>query len=230
MSRAIVVGKTEFRDLYADGNIRFVVRKDMGNGTFQCISEDEDYTGVVRYYDAQQIRAKLEYARNLERVFAEREDYWANRTVGEVLHYHNGFGQYIRGVVIEINGEKKLRPTAMVGNWHNSDLPKRRPNGEIYYPYNADKIINANDEDAAWQPAESCVYENPLFSGAGTRFEHINPQTAEPIDLSVPDMTPEEKAEAAKERRIDAIREVLENRYRNSDSADSVLGMIKTLV
>jgi hypothetical protein len=51
-----------------------------------------------------------------------------------------------------------------------------------------------------------------------------------PIDLSVPDMTPEQQAQAKLEQAIDRVREVLENRYRTSAHPREVLESIKELV
>ena len=127
---AIVVGRTSFRDSYADGNPKFVVRKDMGNGTYQCISEDDlDYNGIVRYYDSEQIRARVDHATLFDRLDGQRAGFWATRTEGEVLHYHNSRNAFVRGVVVRVDGELKLKPTALVGDWSSHDLPKRRPNG-----------------------------------------------------------------------------------------------------
>jgi hypothetical protein len=219
----IVVGKTEFRDSYADANVRFVVRKDMGNGLYLCISDDVDYSGIERYFSAEQIRNKVDWVKRIERSFTARDDFWANQKVGAVLHYHNGHGNYVRGKVIEVNGEKKLRPLAMVGLWKPMDLPQRRPNGEIYYPYNPNKIVNATDEDAAWQPSESCVFESPTFCPPGTMFDPGDPRKLEPIDLTVPDMTPAEQSEALMEQTLDRVRALIEDRYRTSAPIREVL-------
>jgi hypothetical protein len=220
---AIVVGKTTFRDSYADGRPLFRVRKDMGNGTYQCISEqDLDYNDVERYFSAEQILAKLGYERRVEAMFRSQDDFWAKQELGSVLHYHNGFGDFVRGEVVLVDGEKKLKPTALVGNWNARELPSRRPNGEIHYPYHANKVVNGGP-DAPWQPNESCVYESDVYS---RRDEYPDPRVQEPIDLSVPDMTPEEKATAVLERQLDRIRGILEERYRTTAPPQQVLDSI----
>lgn len=221
---AIVVGKTSFRDSYADGRPKFVVRKDMGNGTYQCISQDDvDYNGVTRYYDAKQIRALVNSDKMWDRIANQRDDFWATRVLGEVLHYNNAFGKFVRGVVVLHDGQFKLKPTALVGNWGTHDLPKRRPNGEVHYPYHADKIVNQS-EDAAWQPSDGCVFESPTYSRSYSRDG--DPRTMKEIDLSVPEMTAEEKATAVLERKIDRVRAILEERYQNSESAEKTLERI----
>jgi hypothetical protein len=200
----------------------------MGNGTYQCVSEqDLDYNGVVRYYDANQIQGLVQWEQNVDRMFRSKDDWWATRRIGEVLHYDNGFGQFVRGVVVLQGDEKKLKPTALVGRWGSHELPKRRPNGEIYYPYHANKVVN-QPEDAAWQPSESCVFENPRYSKSVQRVG--DPRRMKPIDLSVPDMTPEQQAQAKLEQAIDRVRDVLENRYQTSAHPREVLESIKELV
>jgi hypothetical protein len=223
---AIVVDRTSFRDTYADGRPKFVVRKDMGNGTYQCISQDDmDYNGVVRYYDADQIADLIGRDKMFDRLDGQRAGFWATRTVGEVLHYNNAFGKFVRGVVVLVGGEHKLKPTALVGKWNGrSDLPHRRPNGEISYPYHADKVINGGD-DAAWQPSDGCVYESPTYSSSYARDG--DPRTMPAIDLTVPDMTPAEQETANLEQALDRVRKILEDRYQTSAPPREVLAAIE---
>lgn len=208
----IVVGKTSFRDSYADGRPKFVVRKDMKNGLYLCISEDDmDYNGVERYYSATQIRQMVNWDNALERSLRGRDDWWAHRTAGEVLHYHNGFGEYVRGEVIVQDGEKRLQPIALVGAWKEHELPKRRPNGEVYYPYHADKVVFGT---GAWQPSESNIYEFEGFV-PNPRFPE-DPRKMAPLNLGVPPMTDEEQRNAVLERKLDRVRNILEERYQTS--------------
>lgn len=70
-------------------------------------------------------------------LFARTDDWWAQRQVGETVHYHNGFGQYIRGTIIVEGGEKKMLPTAMVGNWKQHDICTRAADSSVHYSYHA---------------------------------------------------------------------------------------------
>lgn len=227
----IVVGQSTFRDIVMDGNVTFRVVKDMGNGTFQCVSEDQfdSYSGVVRYFDRAQLQNKIAMERAWDQAARGQDDFWDRQVVGRVLHYHNGFGQYVRGIVVLQGDKKVLKPKALVGAWDKRDLPHRRPNGEIVYPYHADKVVNGGP-DACWQPSEGCVVESDSYRGPGTRYQHINPLTAPEIDLSVPDMTPAQEAEARLEQVLDKVRAVINNRYQTSAPAREVLDEIKDLV
>lgn len=218
----IVVGKSTFRDIVMDYNPIFRVIENMGNGTFKCISEDEHYGGVERYFSRAQLLEKIRWEEAMEAAHASQDDFWAQLPVGETIHYDNGFGEFVRGIVVERDGEKKLKPIALVGNWSERDLPKRRPNGEVYFPHHADKIVNRG-EGAEWQPHESCVYEANAYS---KRDRVPDPRTLTPIDLSVPDMTFEEQEQAELERAIDRVREILDNRYRTSEDPNTVLKKI----
>lgn len=220
---AIVIGETRFRDIVMDYNPIFRVLEDMGNGTYRAVSEDEmGYGGVERFYSCAQVLAHVRHMEALEAMFESQANFWSTRAVGEVLHYHNGFGEFVRGTVIEADGKKLLKPTALVGKWGKYDLPYRSPNGEIVYPYHADKVINGGP-DACWQPNESCVYEAPEYA----RQSEGDPSTMPAIDLTVPDMTPEEQETANLEQALDRVRKILENRYQTSAPPREVLAAIE---
>ncbi len=224
----IQVGKSTFHDTVADSNSLFRVIRKLPDGIYECVSEGDEYAGTERYFSTAQLRDKLKWEQSMGRLFKRQDDYWSTRRVGEVLHYCNGFGQFIRGEVRKIDGEFKLMPIAMVGEWKGfHDLPRRRPDGEIHYGLHAKKIIDG-DESGAWQPNEGCVYESPTCSSS---YSHgVDPRTLPALDLSVPLMTPEEEAIANLEQRINRIRAVLENRYQTSEPAQNVLTAIKEIV
>ena len=230
MSRtAIVVGQTTFRDVVMDYNPIFRVVEKKPGGLYRCVSEDEydgGYGGVERFFSADQISQKVSWENTLNGLHQLAEDFWASVKVGQVLHYHNGFGEFVRGVVIEEGGKKKLKPTALVGNWPQRELPSRRPNGEIYYPYHAKKVLFGG-EDAAWQPNDGCVYESLTYS---RRNETADPATMDPIDLSVPEPTAEEALEQAKVRKLSAIGSVVSERYQTKATPDEALEEIRRLL
>jgi hypothetical protein len=187
----IEVGKTEFRSVIADCNALWRVNAERGSDTYDCIVVEPDYAGSSRVFGGEEIRAAIAYDVNVKRLFENKDDFWARQEIGSVLHYHNGFGEYVRGVVINVDGQHKLKPTALVGEWRKYDLPYRLPNGSIYYPHHADKIVHGGSE-AAWAPHESCVYESPEFS-PNPRFRDVYPRNLPAIDLSLPEPTEAEK-------------------------------------
>lgn len=157
------------------------------------------------------------------------DDFWDTVPLGSVLHYHDGFNNFIRGIVVERKGRnasgdspsRGLRPVAMVGAWFAHELPRRDRNGEIKYPYHAAKIVNPTP-DSIFTPSPSCIYE----SEECTR-QLPDPREMPPIDLSVPDMTPEEEENAAKFRLIQCISNICAN---DIDDYDFILNkMVETL-
>lgn len=222
------IGVSKFNDSYADTMLEFVVVAKEGK-LYKCEAKDADYGNHVRYYNRKQILAKLEWAAMWDDVAKGRADFWATRKVGDILHYHNSFGKYIRGVVINDGGEMKLKPTAMVGSWDKYDLPSRKRTGEISYPYHADKILNGGP-DAAWQPSDGCVYESPTFSGPMGPEAGKDPRKMTPIDLTVPEPTASEMIEIAKEQRLAAIATVISSRYETRLSADEALAEVERLL
>ena len=129
-------------------------------------------------------------------------DFWASIPYGAVIHYDNGFNQFVRGIVVDNPNEgcKGIRPVALVGNWAKNDLPQRRIDGSIYYPHHADGVLNAR----IFTPSDTCVYEAPAYrKGPGK----IDPTKLQPKDLTVQEMTAEESAMARKVSLLFSIRE-----------------------
>jgi hypothetical protein len=118
---------------------------------------------------------------------------------GAVVHYSNGFGQFVRCVVTD---DKQLLPLALVGNWREFDLPKRQRDGTVYLGFHAEKI----QEKSVFRPHASTVYEyNPKHHSR----DGVNPLTLQPIALTVPDMTPEQEKTAQLWQLVDSARGML---------------------
>lgn len=107
------------------------------------------------------IRAEVERSERLAALFAAKDSWWDEQPDGTILHYHNGFGEWVRGEVE--NG--KLRPTALVGDKWN------RGHGN----YHARKIEEGN---GAWRPDTGNVFEHPDFR----RSDAGDPTTMAVID------------------------------------------------
>jgi hypothetical protein len=218
-----IANGTRFRSTYADSNAEWEVVGDRGRDTYDCrITDDDlDYAGVTRVFGGEDIRRSQKAAQYFDRAVQSKNDWWANRTVGEVLHYHNSFGAYVRGVVVEHEGKKMMRATALVGAWGKHDLPSRRPNGDISNPYHVQKIIDA----APSQYSDTSMYEHPNFRGPMGPNAGVDPRTAEAINLELPPMTAEEERVAKLERIRDQIRDGLAVR-----NADEFIARMRELV
>lgn len=235
MSR-IVVGKTTFRSTVMDGNPMFRVTRSLGNGVYEATVEpnEPDCAGHTQVFRKSDIDAKLAMAAFWTDRDRDRQDFWSSVPLGAIIHYHNGFQEFVRGEVVmgedRHTGElcKQLRPIALVGNWRKHDLPMRRPDGSIYYPYHADKIINGG-EDAPFQPSDTCIYESPTYARENDPNNVGDPAKLEPIDLTVPPMTPEEEANAAVERDLQAISKALSERPRD-DTGMAAMDRVKAIV
>lgn len=205
MNMDIKIGTT-FNCIYADANPLWTVKKKRGEDTYECMVEnDPDWRGTRKVFGGEDIRQLISTNQGWERWRAERADWFSTLRVGSTYHYHNAFGEFVRCRVVlgkdEYGNVKNLfQPIALVGTWKPHDLPRRQRDGQIYYPYHADKIVN---KIGAWQPDPSTIFEHPSFSGRG-RFG--DPREMQPISLNLPSMEGDEAEKARLERvRITAM-------------------------
>lgn len=154
--RSVNVGTT-FTYNYADANPTWTVVGARGRGTWDCrIEEDLDYAGATKVFSTEEILSARNLAAAIDSMMSDHDTFWASRSVGEVLHYHNGFGQFVRGEVVEVEGEKLLLPTSLVGNWTPADLAHYHViDGTPVVPYYCRKIM----ESEPFQPNYSYIYE-----------------------------------------------------------------------
>jgi hypothetical protein len=191
----VAVG-VQFRSIIADCNALWEVYEKAGPGVWRAevVNEpveingtmyDSDHVGTCDVFDEDQIARSLRAAAMWEGLADRRGDYFESLTVGDIVHYHNSFGQYVRCEVVrsEDGSENQLQPIALVGAWKPYDLPQRRANGEISTPYHADKVLNRT---GAWQPSDGCVYESPSFVKPRGEAESIDPTALDPIPLVLP--------------------------------------------
>ena len=115
-----------------------------------------------------------------------------------------------------VDGMKQMIPTALVGEWSSSDLPKRRADGSIYFSYHVKHI------------AES----TPFRPNASNMFEHnpgkVDPRSLPAIDLSVPEMTQEALGTAALFQCKAKIEEILQHVTR--ENIQQKLDDVRTLL
>jgi hypothetical protein len=120
--------------------------------------------------------------------------WWTALKPGEVVHYHNGFNQWVRGIIVgHEDGEKAMLPTAMLGAWLSHDLPVRLDDGSAYLPTYPRRI----KEGEKMRPHASNMLEYPEF---GRDWQFKDPREMAPVSLAIPPMTPERHrlAKAAK--------------------------------
>lgn len=175
------------------------------------------------------VRAMVDRADAWTDLFAKGDDWWASQPVGTVLHYDNGFEQYVRGEVVQIDGKRMLRPTALVGNviplgatteqrlergWGTTDIVGRTAWGEVKYGYHARKVMDGE----AWQPSTSCVVESPEYNAERRK---VDPRGLPAIDFDALLPQPDE-AKLAAEATCRLVNEVarLANRLNDRDMTD----------
>jgi len=201
----VQVGDT-FRSVIADCNALWRVTRIDGD-TAHCVVVNEpwkhnghtyasDFAGRRQPFYVSDVASRIAQAQAWERVMQENDEFFDGLELGQVVHYHNGFGEFVRCMVVEYDydfrtgpseytaGQKVLLPIALVGNWNPRDLPHeiRQADGSVYesVPYHAKKVLTMS---GAWRPSAGCVFESPSFKG-NPRFQE-DPSTMEPLDLTM---------------------------------------------
>lgn len=178
-----------FRWHYADANPEWEVKSSRGQGVWICeIVDCPDYSGAQSPFTMEQIRSAVANNEMFKEMVNDHTKFFENLKVGQIVHYNDGFGKYVRCKVVEGTHEKQfgkhLLPIHLVGDWEAYDLPKRLEDGSISYCYHADKIRNKE----LFHPNFSNIWEH---SKKGK-----DPSTMPTIDISVPEMTPEQVEKA----------------------------------
>lgn len=139
-----------FRSTYADSNALWKVIKKKSSDVYLCEIANEtfeyngkvfngDYAGTQKVFLAEEINRAVNFQKVSEEIKQDCDNYYDSLTEGQIVHYHNGFGEYVR---CKVNQDKGLVPFALVGNWRSHDLPKRLADGTVHLPYYCKKIIN----------------------------------------------------------------------------------------
>lgn len=205
-AKTVQVGLT-FHHHYADGHPEWKVIRRVGDDCWACqIINCPDYSGTVQAFFSQQIIAAIESANRCVSRADENAEFLNKQKIGAIIHYHNGFGTYVRELVVEVNGKKMLKPIALVGNWAKHDLPSRRTRGEIYYPHNARRVVEGELTDHLEQ---STTYEHPNFVKPGGDARNIDPHKLEPISLELPILDGDAKVAASLWRLLQSTVDIL---------------------
>ena len=210
-----------FRSAFADTNALWETKQSRGKGVWICEIVNEpieingtmypgDYAGQQQPFTREQILAAVVRETMFDGLRDAHDDFYASLTPGQIVHYRNSTRDYVRCEVVEHEGENKLLPIALVGNWNRPAI--RQPDGSIYYDYNAAKVLrvpfgNSDNVYPVFTPSYSCIYEsNP---------RDLDPRKLDPVDLSVPPLTETEKVEAGKWQKVNEIKKFLQGNERN---------------
>lgn len=244
MSDVIEVGiGTEFRSVIADGNALWRVTGKAGPNVWHAEVQPEwaeirgermmvsDYAGSTDVFTTERIAGSLHMSDVFARHASEADEFWEAQEIGTVLHYHDGFGKYVRGrvayVVTDGEGRNELVPTDLVGKWDDRDLVSWNAWGEINEGYHVRKIKDEN----SWQPSPTCVYEHPRFSGPRGRFAGEDPRELEPLSLEPPTRGPNEIAWHEAIALRNSISKVLSDSHpQTADEVYAVLDEIKGML
>lgn len=198
-NKAVTVG-TKFHSAYADSSPLWRVVRERGGDTWDCVvdAENPDWAGTKKVFGGEEIRRSIAASAFWDSLADRSADFWGNLKEGQTVHYHNAFGQYIRGVAVrgESHGRPAMvmRPTALVGAWREYDLPRWSDAGFSSQGCHSVRMIASGE---TMQPNSGSMWESPEFSRPLGDAARIDPTALDPIDLSLPEPTPEQ-AEAAR--------------------------------
>ena len=121
---------------------------------------------------------QIESERKMKAKAKTDDEWWDSQEVGTILHYHNGFGEFVRCEVVDgpwasgLSGEehtsKHLQPIALVGEWRNL-----RSDG-----FHAKKVLN---REGGWRPSTGNIYEHPDYVGSSSKG--INPTDLPALEI-----------------------------------------------
>lgn len=185
---------------------------------------------LIRGLRLSDARERIEGDRRMAEIFKTRTEWLDTREVGETLHYHHSFGGFVRCEVVVHDGQKALKPVALVGNWRPNDLPRRNPwNGEVGYS-SGGRFLGIGPEGKygrtlsdPWRPCETTIFEHPEFN-VNERWTCKDPRNEPAIDVTVPDITSEE----AEVHRLCAIKaQVLDTLNGSGLERDSLVAALR---
>jgi hypothetical protein len=228
----------QFRSTLADGNPLWVVKRSLG-GAWLCEVVDEpyeidgkvyesDYTGAEKSFLSREILAANAYEAIFKSISNDHDRFYASLDEGDIVHYNNGFKNFVRCEVVFDADEQKnqLQPIALVGEWSNHDLPKRRANGEVYNGYYAQKIIDGE----TFEPNVTCIFEAGTKGFVNDNRNHGDPRSLPPVDLSVPAMTEEEEQEAVRCQLIGRVQEIISEHGNTQEIINRISSMLSDSV
>ena len=183
---------TIFHYNYADSTSLWVVKQSRGKGCWlaeiikEPTEEVADWVGTQKVFGTEEIQRSIDTEKFYEKHANEHSKYYATLKPGQIVHYDNGFEQYVRCVVVFIKNKTELKPIGLIGQWHAFDLPSRNTDGLIHLTYYPKMIA----EGETFTPNATCIVESPMYTYRQEREQVIKMPL---IDLTVPEMTQEQK-------------------------------------
>ena len=225
----IVPGVTTFRATHADSRPLWKVIRGLSKESYLCevVTEiieigdgktiESDWGGTQKAFLTQEILGSISMDQLFDEMNSEHNQFYMGLSVGQTVHYHNGFNNWVRCVVVAKDGENVLKPIAMLGPWASHDLPHRQRDGEISWGYYPNKIRTGE----TFTPNYSNIYEanNKLAKG-------IPPTHLLPINLDPPTQTPDEITLAALWVKVKQIEGIISK----EQDPSSILEKIRKLI
>ena len=186
---------------------------------------------TIRGLTLRDVKEMIGQEKALREMFSKPQEFYDTLEPGDIVHYTNGFAQFVRAKVVEFDpktmkartaselkpGEKALQEIALVGEigkrqladgtwvhgWNEWDLPRYMADGSIYYGYHAENVISG----AIFKPSASTLWEYPQFyQRAMCEKAGIDPTKMKPISLDPPPMSAEQKRIVPLAKAINQIR------------------------
>lgn len=194
----------------ADGAAIYVVAQDEPLALRHVPYGDgyEAAEATIRGVNKATVKAQLRQDQYFRGAKNLNDSFYASLKPGQVVHYHHSAGAFVRCVVVTGADDAgkathNLKPVALVGPWHEYDLPRRLPNGEVLEGLFARKVVIGE----VMRPHETGIWESPRspMKAAGVP----DPAGLEPVSLYVPPMTEDQERRAGLWRKVDEIRELV---------------------
>ena len=137
--------------------------------------------------------------------------------VGDIVHYHNAFNQFLRLQVTKAGVKPYLKAIAMVGDWRKHDLPYRDEFGDTHYGYHTDFIRTGK----SYECNPSNFYEH------SDRKDMKDPRHMVPLNITIPPRTAQEQASADKWMMVRSLQKALERK--GEESPDDIIDRVFAL-
>ena len=187
MAETINIGDT-FRSIIGDSNALWSVVRAESRDSYLCeVLEEEidigggetigsDDAGTQRVFLIEQILR----ARALSDIFSEHakqsDDFYDSLAIDRIVHYSSRRGAFVRCRVVDIDalpadsndylftaGDKVLSPIALVGEWPDYEIGRRRPDGAVDPGYAWRQFV----EKKQWlRPSSESIFEFGKVTGA----------------------------------------------------------------
>jgi hypothetical protein len=149
----------------ADASVQWlVVGRRAGDVWNAIVAEPIEEAGTPGHFTERQIHAYVSMDEFRARMRDEQRAYFAALPEGSIVHYHHGFGRWVRARAVRVDGETQLRPEALVGRWE--------PDSQTSY------WIDRFRETGAWRPHWTAIYESGKEGGRWKSDPGFDPRTA----------------------------------------------------